>query len=465
MLPAILRDIPVAGPLLAYLTLLVLLLLAGWVWGVIRLRQRRRNLQAAYTDALLERPTDPMPVGNDDQPSPRDTLGFSAVAQAVAGLLLNKATGAPYSVVISGNWGSGKSSVMIQVKDALKNNAAGLDIKTIWLNVWHYQTGQHLLAAFLRKLLAACDTPPYRRRFRRFRFRNLGFWNGLQFGLTVCLLGPAVLYLTWLLWEPLLMQLGWDDDVKAAAQWLDESVLVGHFNLGHALTAPFRLLNNAPDLLKGVRDQSPGSEGTASQLPIWGTVLAWLGTLLGLLRALRTNGDVVRELVPLRQFEQAATQADTGFRDQYREELQNVLKFAPPGTRLVFFVDDVDRIPGERVLELLESLNFLVEACREARREAGEDPDAGARLYFVLGMHVPEVVRALADALDPNKRIASSAEAHRRAARYLEKLVDLVVPMPTLSQCDPDQIARLLFGGEEPTPKAPALPVDFQSNV
>jgi hypothetical protein len=84
-----------------------------------------------------------------------------------------------------------------------------------------------------------------------------------------------------------------------------------------------------------------------------------------------------------------------------------------------------------------------------------------ARLYFVLGMHVPEVVRSLADALNTDQHLGSAAEARRHAARYLEKMVDLVVPMPTLVQCEPEQVARLLFGMEETAaPQAAAEPTE-----
>jgi hypothetical protein len=462
-LPFILRNQEVPRPLWGVL-LLGLALLGLWAWRLYRYRQQRRALLAALDAAQGPNPDALLAVlGNDDQPATADTLGFGRVARAVSGLLRNAATGAPYSVVISGNWGSGKSSVMLQIREQLLAPSRA-PFRSVGLNVWHYQSGQHLLGGFLRELLRACDYPAYRRRFRWGRFQEMGFRAGFRLGLALFLLGPALLYLSGLLLQTpplaLFSRTHLVELTQLVARWLD-----GH-HLG-VLLAPFRLLKLSPQLLHLGDDTQSGPV-----LPLWSTVLAWLGTLLGLVHTLRTQGGAITELLPLQQFEQAAASADTGFRDQYRQQFSDVLRHAPDDLRIVFFVDDVDRIPGSRVLELLESLNYLVEISRDARARADADArtaarpgqstkapvGAVARLYFVLGMHVPEVVRSLADALHTDQYLGSVAEARRHAARYLEKMVDLVVPMPTLAQCEPEQVARLLFGIED-EPSANAEPL------
>jgi hypothetical protein len=436
-LPSIWHGAPVATPVLWYLAMALLLLTAVWLWMGQRWRRRRRELRVEHSKAPPVASDEPVMKGATDSASGTDTLGFGVVAKAIAGLLRNRATGAPYSVVISGNWGSGKSSVMLQIQKLLRESA-GAEFITIKINVWHYQNGQHLLAGFLRKLFVACDTRPYRVSYRQFRFRNLGFRNGMKVGLALFLLSPVALYLLWLLLEPMAEYLSFDTWTLATLRGLNSTAV------GHVLLAPFRILHLAPELLKSAPTGTPDTP--TPELLLGGTALAWLGTLVAGLRAVYTYGDVMTELVPLRQFDQEI-KVDAGFRDDFRKQLLEVLQHAPPATRLVFFVDDVDRIPGSRVQELLESLSFLVEACREAR-DADPNPDSGARLYFVLGMYVPEVVKTLADALNPS--LMPRTKAHRHAARYLEKLVDLVVPMPTLDQCAPKQIQYLLFGDETP---------------
>ena len=456
-LPLILRDQELPRPVWAF-ALVWLALLGFWAWRIYRNQQQRQELLTALDAAQRPDPNALLAVlGNDDQPATADTLGFGRVARAVSGLLRNAATGAPYSVVISGSWGSGKSSVMLQIREQLLASSR-TPFRAVGLNVWHYHSGQHLLGGFLRELLRACDYPAYRRQFRWGRFREMGFWAGFRLGVAVFLLGPALLYLSGLLVQTPPLALFTRLHLVAAAQglahWLDAH------SLG-LLLAPFRLLRLSPALL------GTGGDAGGSALPLWSTVLAWLGTLLGLVHTLRTQGGAISELLPVQQFEQAAASADTGFRDQYRQQFSDVLRHAPDNMRIVFFVDDVDRIPGSRVLELLESLNYLVEISRDARARADADararptgpnkapPGAVARLYFVLGMHVPEVVRSLADALNTDQHLGSAADARRHAARYLEKMVDLVVPMPTLAQCEPEQVARLLFGMEADTPEPP----------
>ncbi|XP_059067359.1 uncharacterized protein LOC131051163 isoform X1 [Cryptomeria japonica] len=61
-----------------------------------------------------------------DQPSMDDNLGRHAFAEGVAALLLNRFVESPITVGISGEWGMGKSSLMIQIEKILLITAAQL---------------------------------------------------------------------------------------------------------------------------------------------------------------------------------------------------------------------------------------------------------------------------------------------------------------------------------------------------
>ena len=147
----------------------------------------------------------------------------------------------------------------------------------------------------------------------------------------------------------------------------------------------------------------------------------------------------------MERFRLEAARADAGFRRKYQQEFRQLMRTTPPGTRFLIFIDDVDRIPGSRVLELLESINFISDTAGQPE----EDRAGEARLYFVLGMYVPEVARNLGEALDAKGRLKEE-DAARHATRYLAKLVDLVVPLPGLQNCTPDQLNHLLFGSSAP---------------
>ena len=55
-----------------------------------------------------------------DHPTDDDTLGFEPYVKAVSEFLTAEATRAPFTISIEGEWGSGKTSFMKQLKTSLK---------------------------------------------------------------------------------------------------------------------------------------------------------------------------------------------------------------------------------------------------------------------------------------------------------------------------------------------------------
>ncbi|GLJ20047.1 hypothetical protein SUGI_0363570 [Cryptomeria japonica] len=67
-----------------------------------------------------------MPEGGRDQPTLHDSLGRRAFAEGLAALFLNPYVKSPVTVGISGDWGMGKSSLMLQTEMILLQAAAQL---------------------------------------------------------------------------------------------------------------------------------------------------------------------------------------------------------------------------------------------------------------------------------------------------------------------------------------------------
>jgi predicted KAP-like P-loop ATPase len=59
------------------------------------------------------------PTGLSDAPSKKDALGFAPYVRALAWFLASNRTLPPLTVSVEGPWGSGKSSFMLQLMDAL----------------------------------------------------------------------------------------------------------------------------------------------------------------------------------------------------------------------------------------------------------------------------------------------------------------------------------------------------------
>jgi KAP family P-loop domain len=135
------------------------------------------------------------------------------------------------------------------------------------------------------------------------------------------------------------------------------------------------------------------------------------------------------------------------FQKEFAETCESLRTSTNAG--LVIFIDDLDRCPPQQTMELLEAVNFIVSA---------------GKCFVVLGMDKEQVKRAVLtayksvfidlpeDAARPDIRSARV----RFAERYLEKIINIEVPVPHPT---PDQIAALLTGettdatASEPVPR------------
>lgn len=84
------------------------------------------------------------PNSASDQPTQKDTLGFTPYVAAVAAFLLHPDTNSPLTLSVEGNWGSGKSSFMLQLADRISAKGG----KTVWFNAWRHDKEDELWAAF-----------------------------------------------------------------------------------------------------------------------------------------------------------------------------------------------------------------------------------------------------------------------------------------------------------------------------
>src|SRR4029077_18952307 len=81
-----------------------------------------------------------------DRSTDKDTLGFTPYVEAISRFLLNQDTSPPLTLSIEGDWGSGKSSFMKQLRVALtrggKESTTGKNNQsaplTVWFNAWRH---------------------------------------------------------------------------------------------------------------------------------------------------------------------------------------------------------------------------------------------------------------------------------------------------------------------------------------
>lgn len=137
----------------------------------------------------------------------------------------------------------------------------------------------------------------------------------------------------------------------------------------------------------------------------------------------------------------------TGFRERFAAEFRDVTTALKPRTMLIL-IDDLDRCKPERVLEVLEAINFLVSPgdCFVVLGMARE------RVVRCVGLGFKDVAEAL---LDPSPEEAAAGTKRRDKARekqrefaqqYLEKLINIEIPVPTPTS---EQSRQLLRGLEQ----------------
>lgn len=125
-------------------------------------------------------PDNPIETIGDGMP---DSFQFEPFVETFISLAMNKHNGTPFTVVIDGLWGSGKTSLMKMTEsrlDAEKEKFSKLKgksktefentfrpCKTFWFNAWKYSNDDHLLTALLLIMFKGMES-------------DTGFWDAVK---------------------------------------------------------------------------------------------------------------------------------------------------------------------------------------------------------------------------------------------------------------------------------------------
>ncbi len=357
------------------------------------------------------------PIGPGDP----DPLGFEAIALGLSRFLRNAATQPPLTLAVSGEWGTGKSSLM----NLLRADLRRYGFRPVWFNAWHHQQEEQLLAALLENVRRQAIPSWFRGEGIAFRARLLArrlrrwFVPSL---LAVLAFGTITGYLV----------------SRGEAGW---KVIE---TLGHLLDP-----TSWPSLVAS--HAGPGAATDKPHSAALAFLLFALGGVFSLVRGLRAFG-VKPGALMVGLSERARVrdaQAQTGFRYRFAREFEDVTAALAPRT-LTIFIDDLDRCRPQNVLGLLEAVNFLV---------------SSGDCYVVLGIDRERVERSVgfsfrevADELlsgEPGGETTNSEEDGRIrradfARQYLEKLINVEVPVPRLGEDAGKALLRPVEEDREP---------------
>ncbi len=334
-----------------------------------------------------------------------DRLQFGSLARGISRFLRNVNTRPPLTLTISGDWGSGKSTLMELVCTDLRHYG----IKPVWFNAWHHQQEEELLAALLSEIREKGLPSIFSADGLAFRFRLLLLRSTKYSIITIIV-------------------------VVALLAWL-----VGYL-FGHDFSEWSKLWDMLSALGIGMAQfQSEAGKITPTNwgalgLQIGGASTAFYSLYRGL-SAFKVDPAVLLSTTA-ENFRLKDASAQTSFRTKFATEFEEVTSALP--YTMVILIDDLDRCQPSTVLTIMEAVNFLV---------------SSGKCFVIFGMATNRVEASLAiefdkiaDELAEADQPPGTADNSLRQRRlnyvrdYLDKLINLEIVVPNR----PDMLPQLL---------------------
>jgi len=369
-----------------------------------------------------------------------DVFDFTAVALGLSRFLRNEKTEPPLTIAITGEWGTGKSSLMNLLRGDLKRYG----FRPVWFNAWHHQKEDNLLASLLEAVRAQAIPAAWRPEGMLYRGRLLlirwaRYWPAVALLLLACSVSAGYFVS--------------DRSHVDQAQKVVDSWGTG---IGNVLA----VLASHPSPGAHPKEMPP-SPPAGEHVPVAGFLLSFLGLAVSVWKGVKGFGVDPASLMARDSGRLKDLQALTGFRQRFAAEFRDVTQALNPRTMLIL-IDDLDRCRPENVLEVLESVNFLVSSgdCFVVLGMARD------RVVRCVGLSFKDVADELLDPIAPSPAApapasgtaASSSPAPAPAAadlarqrrldfgqQYLEKLINIEVPVPVPTNA---QSLRLLAASE-----------------
>ncbi len=396
--------------------------------------------------------------GQSDRPVEtqlEDKLDFWPVSQALSRFLRNRHTQPPLTVAITGAWGSGKSSLM----NLLKADLSRSGVQAVWFNAWHHESEEEYLLPALLQNIRQQAIPPLLSfnggRFYGLRFRARLLWQRLKARpvFLALVLGFIIINLAFVFAEDR-AAFGPKQLSLARIDFCKESQLQIFFcpKVEDDKESKKSKEGKGGETATDSNDQPPAVDTGLAKEGEDADSINWLTTLINLLLGTGSGAAILSWLrafgiSPARLAKEIGSGGDRqieqrmGYRHNFQREFNTVTDALNPRTMLIL-IDDLDRCQPKTVVQILEAVNFLISA---------------GRCYVVLGMAremvEPAVGLAFKDIADEithhRSGEASDGEqqkngyAQRRefARKYLEKLINLEIPVPTVEAA---QALRLL---------------------
>lgn len=329
-----------------------------------------------------------------DTPTTNDLLGYKRFTVPIVRRIIN-ATGksTPLTIGVYGEWGSGKTSFLKMIDEALREE----DIHPIWFNAWKYDQEANLWAALIQTILSqATVNGKWQHRiwiklqiwWDTWDLRS-GSWEiakGLFSGaLRILIIGLGLLFI-----------FGWSSSEisaflnQAFSQWFSANPLTLTFfqtNVIKAIAAIIAFFAAKPDEWLKLFDAKLGIDFSKLK-------------------------------------RSTSYRAHIAFLDEFSDEFRRIIKLVGSGKPLVVVIDDLDRCLPEKAIQVLEAIKLFldVEGC-----------------VFLLAVDRDVVEKAIAVKYKELLAMAKNADTSPRpfftllGESYFEKIVQLPFSLPPIS--------------------------------
>lgn len=349
----------------------------------------------------------------------QDRLNFLPLARGISRFLRNTNTTPPLTLAITGDWGSGKSSLMHLISEDMRR----YDWRPIWFNAWHHQNEEQLLPALLGALRAKGLPPVFSTSGIAYRLRLL--WARSRKHYFITLLAVSITAFLTVFVISNLGDVGWQGIADFATSLASDEPNWSALFAGWTL--PALILQ----------------------------ILAAVPVIIALRRALTAFGLDPAVLLSA-SFEKTKLRdlsSQTSFRTKFATEFDEVTKALafPP----VIVIDDLDRCQAKTVLDIMEAVNFLTSSgsCFIIFGMARE------RVQASLAMSFSDIARELVELDAPeteesnekNKERQEREKRQRYATDYLEKLINIEVSVPLRTDIPPHHLLEQRDEQSEPS--------------
>lgn len=328
-----------------------------------------------------------------DHSSISDHLGYDVYTGALAGFILNPETTKPLTIAIDGEWGMGKTTLMKQLEATLLDRSVSERPLTVWFNAWKYQREEALWAALAlsttQQIAYQLSLP--RRIWVKFRMSRAGSYN--YYGFTLAIL--------WGLLRIILLTI-----------------------IGAIIAFSAALLAGIP-LENAVNEVAKLALAGGTFIPLMQFASQMLKQSFNLL-----NIDTADYMNGTPDFAQRI-----GFIGTFDTHFNKLVRLVSNNGKrpLVIFIDDLDRLVPSRMGEIVEAINLFLDS---------------QYCVFILGMDMNTVGIGIESNYKNVSELLTN-KGQRLGRLYLEKIVQLVFPIPVPNKADLQKYIKHSLGQKD----------------